>query len=110
MSRTRFGALSVCYSIVANAHTALLSLLLLDMKRIELIGKTRRVLLVDDNKNGTPARKAALEEQGYETGSASSPAEALELFQQTEFDLVVTDYRMPKMNGTELIEARNNES
>lgn len=75
------------------------------MKRIEPTGKTRRVLLVDDNKNGTPARKAALEEQGYETGSASSGAEALEKFQQTEFDLVVTDYRMPKMNGTELIEA-----
>jgi len=84
---------------------ALLSLHLLDMKRIEPTGKTRRVLLVDDNKNGTPARKAALEEQGYETGSAASPAEALETFQQAEFDLVVTDYRMPKMNGTELIEA-----
>jgi DNA-binding NtrC family response regulator len=73
------------------------------MKRIEPTGKTRRVLLVDDNKNGTPARKAALEEHGYETGSATSAAEALEKFQHTAFDLVVTDYRMPKTNGAELI-------
>ena len=73
------------------------------MKRIEPTGKTRRVLLVDDNKNGTPARKAALEECGYETGSATSAAEALEKFQQSPFDLVVTDYRMPKTTGTELI-------
>ncbi len=83
----------------------LLSLLLPAMKRIESTGKTRRVLLVDDNKNGTPARRAALEEQGYETASATNGADALEIFQQAEYDLVVTDYRMPKMNGSELIEA-----
>ena len=75
------------------------------MKRNEPTGKTRRVLLVDDNKNGTPARRAALEEHGYETSSASSGSEAVEQFQLTDFDLVVTDYRMPKMNGTQLIEA-----
>ena len=75
------------------------------MKRIEPTGKIRRVLLVDDNKNGTPARKAALEEQGYETGSALNGAEAVEKFRETQFDLVVTDYRMPKMNGAELIGA-----
>jgi CheY-like chemotaxis protein len=75
------------------------------MKRSEPTGKTRRVLLVDDNKNGTPARKAALEEQGYETDSALNAAEALEKFKLTPFDLVVTDYRMPKMNGAELIAA-----
>ena len=75
------------------------------MKRNEPTGKTRRVLLVDDNKNGTPARRAALEEHGYETASASSGAEAIEKFNLTEFDLVVTDYKMPRMNGTELIAA-----
>ena len=76
-----------------------------DMKRTEPTGKTRRVLLVDDNKNGTPARRAALEEQGYETASSANGADALEKFQQAHYDLVVTDYRMPKMNGVELIAA-----
>ena len=75
------------------------------MKRTEPTGKTRRVLLVDDNKNGTPARRAALEEQGYETGSAANAADAIEKFQHTHYDLVVTDYRMPRMNGVELIAA-----
>lgn len=75
------------------------------MKRLEPTGRTRRVLLVDDNKNGTPARRSALEEQGYEVGTALSGPEALESFQQTPYDLVVTDYKMPKMNGAELIAA-----
>ena len=78
---------------------------ILAMKNLEPTGRTRRVLLVDDNKNGTPARRAALVELGYEVGTALSGAEALESFQQTRFDLVVTDYKMPKMNGAELIAA-----
>ncbi len=75
------------------------------MKRTEHTGTPRKVLLVDDNKNGTPARRAALEEQGYEVGSASNGLDALALCEETEYDLVVTDYRMPKMNGVELIAA-----
>jgi CheY-like chemotaxis protein len=73
------------------------------MKRTEPTGRPRRVLLVDDNRNGTPARRSALEEQGYEIGTASSGPEAIETFQESAFDLVVTDYKMPKMNGIELI-------
>ena len=33
----------------------------------------------------------------------SSPVEALTRFQEQSYDLVITDYRMPKINGTELI-------
>ena len=73
------------------------------MKRTETTSRPRRVLLVDDNRNGTPARRSALEEQGYEIGTAISGPEAIETFQESAFDLVVTDYKMPKMNGIELI-------
>jgi CheY-like chemotaxis protein len=73
------------------------------MKRTEPTGRPRRVLLVDDNRNGTPARRSALEEQGYEIGTATSGSEAIESFHACAFDLVVTDYKMPKMNGIELI-------
>jgi CheY-like chemotaxis protein len=76
------------------------------MKRADQVAcGTKRVLLVDDNKNGTPARKFALAEQGYEVDSAISGEEALQLFQESAYDLVVTDYRMPKMNGVELLTA-----
>lgn len=67
-----------------------------------------RVLLVDDNRGGLKARCMVLEELGYQTASTTSPREALTLFtqaiaQKTPFDLVVTDYRMPDLDGVELI-------
>src|SRR5258708_24156929 len=40
--------------------------------------------------------------QGYRAVSASSGAEALKKFDQEEFDLLVTDFRMDGMNGVEL--------
>jgi CheY-like chemotaxis protein len=62
-----------------------------------------RILLVDDNANGLSARKSVLDELGHKTTAASSGAEALELFASHKFDLVITDYKMPRMNGIELI-------
>jgi len=62
-----------------------------------------RILLVDDNIRGSTARKTVLEELGHKIHVASSGAEALEQFSQNKYDLVVTDYRMPRMDGVELI-------
>lgn len=63
----------------------------------------RRILLVDDNLNGLAARKTVLEELGHKLTIASSGKQALEIFKEHKFDLVVTDYRMPHMSGLELI-------
>jgi CheY-like chemotaxis protein len=62
-----------------------------------------RILLVDDNINGLNARKTVLEELGHKIVTATSGSEALELFGRHKFDLVVTDYKMPRMDGLELI-------
>ena len=62
-----------------------------------------QLLLVDDNQNGLLARKSLLEEQGYVIATATSGAEALEAVATGRFDLMVTDFRMPRMNGIELI-------
>jgi CheY-like chemotaxis protein len=62
-----------------------------------------RILLVDDNANGLSARQSVLEELGHRITTASSGAEALEQFGKHAFDLVITDFRMPKMDGLELI-------
>jgi CheY-like chemotaxis protein len=62
-----------------------------------------RILLVDDNVSGSTARKTVLEELGHKIHMASSGADALEQFSQHKFDLVVTDYKMPRMDGLELI-------
>ncbi len=72
----------------------------LQARRAEEAG---RILLVDDNRNGLSARKAVLEEIGYVTTTASSAEQALALVSEREFDLVVTDFRMPGMDGAELI-------
>lgn len=62
-----------------------------------------RILLVDDNRDGLLARKVVLEQEGYIVKTCSAPEEALAQFCECAFDIVVTDYRMPKMNGVELI-------
>jgi len=61
------------------------------------------VLLVDDNRDGLLARKSLLEEQGFITTTAINGEEAFEALSKVTFDLMVTDFRMPKMNGIELI-------
>ena len=61
------------------------------------------ILLVDDNNHGLIARKAVLEELGYKVFTARSGEEALELCAARRFDLIVTDFRMPNMDGIELI-------
>jgi CheY-like chemotaxis protein len=62
-----------------------------------------KILLVDDNAQGVAARKTVLEELGYRITATTSGEEALELFGRQKFDLVVTDYKMPRLDGLELI-------
>lgn len=68
------------------------------------------ILLVDDNKLGLSARRSVLEELGHRIATASNGADALEQFTNHtglghSFDLVVTDYKMPRMDGLELIKS-----
>jgi CheY-like chemotaxis protein len=62
-----------------------------------------RILLVDDNARGLTARKLILTDDGYAVQTALSGEEAWEIFQQQQFDVVVTDLRMGGIDGVELI-------
>jgi CheY-like chemotaxis protein len=62
------------------------------------------ILLVDDNPDGLLVRRSLLEELGYSVQIAVNGEEGLKLFETSPFDVVVTDYRMPRMDGKELIE------
>ncbi len=61
------------------------------------------ILLVDDNRMGLAARRAVLEEIGYTVVTAANGLEALSSVEAHVFDLVITDWKMPKMDGLELI-------
>jgi CheY-like chemotaxis protein len=64
---------------------------------------TKTILLVDDHARGLAARRVVLAEQGFEVTTAGDGVAALQLLAEREFDLLITDYRMPRMDGLELI-------
>ena len=61
-----------------------------------------RILLVDDEQNVLNALKRELEEV-YEIEAFSNPADALRRCSEINFDLVVSDYQMPEMNGIDFL-------
>ena len=62
------------------------------------------ILIVDDEKNYTAVLSAVLEEEGFETLTANSGQEALQLCEKEEISLVLSDMKMPAMDGLELLE------
>ncbi len=62
-----------------------------------------RILLVEDDPRVLTATVDALEDLDYEPVACSSGEEAVRLFHQQAFDLVITDVIMPEMTGPELI-------
>lgn len=65
----------------------------------------QRVLVVDDEARMRRVLEIMLQKMGHETRAASNGREALQLAQQESFDLVLTDLRMPEMDGVALLEA-----
>jgi two-component system NtrC family response regulator len=62
------------------------------------------ILIVDDEKNYPPILSAVLKEEGFETLTANSGKEALKILENSDVDLVLTDMKMPVMDGIELLE------
>lgn len=63
-----------------------------------------KVLIVDDEKTLRDSLKIVLEEEGYETDTSGDGLEALDKIQQEDFDIVITDIKMPNLDGMELLE------
>ena len=62
----------------------------------------RNILVVDDEAQITRVLKTSLSSQGYGIRTAGDGEEALQVFQDWSPDLIVTDLRMPVMDGLEL--------
>lgn len=70
-----------------------------------------KVLLVDDSDMSRRHLRTLLEHMGIENiTEASNGVEGLEQVNNNFYDLIVTDFYMPEMNGEELIERIRNES
>jgi CheY-like chemotaxis protein len=67
----------------------------------------KKIVLVDDDRLVLESVLAALEAGGYEVWATDSTEEAVELAREVEPDVVVTDYRMPLMDGVSLLERVN---
>lgn len=62
------------------------------------------ILAVDDEPHMRRLLEISLRQAGYRALSAGNGREALELIQQQQIDLVVSDLHMPGMNGLQLLE------
>lgn len=62
-----------------------------------------RVLIVDDEKAMTEVVALALERSGYECDTATNGVAALAAFSRQPADVVVTDWKMPGMDGIDLM-------
>ena len=63
-----------------------------------------RILIVDDDRTNRSFMHEFLEDMGYTCEEAENGAEALDMLQEGDFRLVITDNQMPVMRGIELIE------
>ncbi len=61
----------------------------------------RRILVVEDNAVIAKCLRFALMNHGYEVEVATNGLEAWNRVQNEQFDLVITDIRMPEMTGIE---------
>jgi DNA-binding NtrC family response regulator len=63
----------------------------------------KKVLVVDDEKNQREIYTMILEDDGYEVTTAQSGEQALRFARESQFDLVLTDYKMTGMDGLTLL-------
>jgi DNA-binding NtrC family response regulator len=69
-----------------------------------LAPRTQRIAVVDDEPVIRSLLERLLKIAGYETASYADGETALEACQKESFDLLITDLRMPGIDGFELIE------
>lgn len=64
----------------------------------------KRILLVDDEKNILKVMSASLKKEGYDVETARSGEEAIGKIGNNRYNLVITDYKLPRINGLDLLQ------
>lgn len=65
--------------------------------------KTKHILVVDDEPEIRQSLKFILNDCGFESSTASTGKEALEMIGRNQYDLVITDIQMPGKDGLDII-------
>jgi PAS domain S-box-containing protein len=65
--------------------------------------ETCRVLLVEDSRDTLEMLRLAFEARGYKTSACASAEEALSIAEAGQFDIIVSDIGLPRIDGYELI-------
>lgn len=63
----------------------------------------QRVLIVDDEEIVRVALRETLSRAGYQVQACANPLPALELLQQEQFAVIISDHQMPQMTGLEFL-------
>ncbi len=63
----------------------------------------QKILLLDDEKSLIKWLSYALEQKGYEVFSTTEPANALSRIKEERYDCIISDIRMPQMDGFEFL-------
>lgn len=63
----------------------------------------KKILVVDDEQSMRDTLQIMLESEGFEVTTAENGLKALDAFQKNGFDLVITDLKMPSLDGIGLI-------
>lgn len=67
------------------------------------MSERKKILLVDDEQNILNALRRSFIIKDYELFTAMNASDALKILEEQRIDLIVTDYKMPEMNGIELL-------
>ena len=62
------------------------------------------ILVIDDEKNYLLVLQTLLEDEGYTVTAISDPETALAFLEESEVDAVVTDMKMPRVSGRQVLE------
>ncbi|HET6225810.1 MAG TPA: sigma-54 dependent transcriptional regulator, partial [Bacteroidia bacterium] len=63
-----------------------------------------KILVIDDEKSIRKTLREILEYEKYQVDEASDGVEGMALLQKEKYDVVLCDIKMPKMDGTELLD------
>jgi two-component system response regulator (stage 0 sporulation protein F) len=67
-------------------------------------GEQMKILVVDDEEGARELFNTILTDEGYEVALANSGEDALGLFKSNPYNLVITDIKMPVMDGLQLLQ------